>query len=195
VVLGQQCDQLRQVGRIAVAIHVGFGEADVAVEQDAAKEAPALDVQRRLSLGVGGAESATGAVGQPQGQATDGKAVERLQGEVGGEGRQRVTNSGSGAGLRQNLTRFRHSCKACQWMRAIAATLANTRWKPSVHENASQVLVRSCRSAAHEVAVYEPLRSSAMAGKRHDLGQTGALRISRDCRSAVMLTRPVSTVR
>ena len=68
--------------------------------QDAAEETPILDVQCRLPLGVGGAESANRAVGQTQGQAADGKAFERLEDEVGGESSQRVTNSGGGAGLR-----------------------------------------------------------------------------------------------
>ena len=100
LVLGQERYQLRQVGRIAVAVHVGFSEADVAVEQDAAKETPILDVQCDLPLGVDRTESAACAVGQMQGQAADGESVERLYGEVGGKGRQRVTNSGGGAGLR-----------------------------------------------------------------------------------------------
>jgi len=100
LVLGQERYELRQIGRIAVAVHVGFGEADVAVEQDPAEEAPILDMQRRLPLGIGGTESANRAVGQTQGQAADSKAFERLEDEVGGESSQRVTNSGGGAGLR-----------------------------------------------------------------------------------------------
>ena len=52
LVLGEQRDQPRQVGRIAVAFHVGFGEADVAVEQHAPEEAPVPDLEHRLA-GVG----------------------------------------------------------------------------------------------------------------------------------------------
>ena len=100
LVLGEQRNQLRKVRRIAVAVHVGFGEANVAIEQDAAEETPILDVQRHLPLSVGRAESPACAIRQMQGQAADSKSVERLYGEVGGQGRQRVTNSGGGTGLR-----------------------------------------------------------------------------------------------
>ena len=100
LVVGQERDQFGQVGRIAVAVHVGFGESDVSIKQDAAEQTPILDVQRRLALGAGRAERAMAAVGQTQRKAADGKVLKRLEDEMGGEGYQRVTYSGGGAGLR-----------------------------------------------------------------------------------------------
>jgi len=35
----------RQVGRVAEALHVGLGEADVAVEQDVTEEMPIPDLE------------------------------------------------------------------------------------------------------------------------------------------------------
>ena len=75
LVLGEQRDQPRQVGRIAEAFHVGFGEADVAVEQDAAEEAPVLDLdvgRRRAHPALPKTRDRT--VRQPHGQAADGRA-------------------------------------------------------------------------------------------------------------------------
>ncbi len=99
LVLGQQRDQPRQIGRIAVAVHVGFGEAHVAVEQDPAKEAPVLDLQLDLRFGVGRTKGASRTVRQSQRQPAESKALERLEHEMGGKGGQRDTNSGGGAGL------------------------------------------------------------------------------------------------
>ncbi len=52
-----KADQAGQVGRIAEAFHVGLGEAHVAVEQDAAEEAPVPDVDLGVRRRIGLAEA------------------------------------------------------------------------------------------------------------------------------------------
>ncbi len=102
VVGGEQRDQLRKLGRVAVPVHVGFGEADVAVEQYPAEEAPVLDLDLGEGLGRGRAEHARRAVRKPQGQAADGQTFEGIEDEARGYGHSVSGSRASrgGAGLR-----------------------------------------------------------------------------------------------
>ena len=85
LIFGEQGNQGGQVGRVAVAVHVGLGEADIAVEQYLPEESQVGDVQLCLWPGSLASEDVLGPVRHSQCEAADRQPGKCFQNEAGSE--------------------------------------------------------------------------------------------------------------
>ncbi len=84
-VRNQERDHVRDRGRVDVAVHVGFTEADVATEHDAPEERPAPHVQRHARARIGPTEARLGTIGQGQHQLAVAQPLQQAEDGVAGQ--------------------------------------------------------------------------------------------------------------